>query len=662
MARLFGRRQGKKGVDWDIGLQTRESENAFLWFLGQRGFSAHRLLAFVIGVLNLSMVTILIYCVVYGSMEIRILRSTILTFFLVLSFLMFPLGKKSWKEPFGPLFLLDVALICLAVAIQVYTLAHIDRFTWEIAPLSFWEAFFGVALLILVAESARRTMGLLFCGICVFFLLQPMFSHYLPGILYGPPIDYEQVIEQQFLRDDGIFGLALGVMVSTLSLFLIFGAFLQKTSASQFFISLAQSIAGRFSGGTAKIAVVSSAFMGSISGSVTANVATTGSVTIPMMKKSGYPSEFAAGVEAVASSGGQLMPPIMGISAFLIAAIMGIPYFEVCKHALIPAVLYFTAVFMVVHLRARKMGLKPLDADEVPSTINVFRDGGFLAIPVAAIVYLLIRGYSAEKAVITSLALVFVLSFIRPQTRLSPKGLLDALETGGRIMIPIGIACASVGLIIGSLGASGLATRFTSFVVEAAGGQLWVALLYSMIAAMILGMGVPTAVVYVFLAVLIVPALVQMGVEPIAAHLFVFYFGVIGNITPPFALASFTAAAIAGANLMKTGFTGVAIGLASFIIPFAFAYSPQLLFVGSPLEVLTFALPALVGIWALPLVTEGWAFRPMKLLTRAVLFFAAIALIKPGLLTDAFGFVVVATIVISQWRARKYRPGTVSTS
>jgi len=651
---LFKRREDRKGINWHLAVEESQL-NAIGWAIEQEGFNAHRLLGITIGALNLSMVTILLFCVIFGTMEIRIVRSVILTFFLVLSFLTRPLGKKSWKEPFNIFFMIDILFIFLAVAIQIYTCVHIDRFTWQIGELSFWEKTCGVIEFFLILEASRRTMGLFFSLLCLFFLIQPLFSNYLPGIFYGPPTLFEEIIEQQFLRDDGIFGLALGVMVTTLSIFLIFGAFLQKTSTAQFIISLAYSIAGKFRGGPAKVSIIASGFMGSISGSVTANVATTGAVTIPMMKNAGYSKEFAGAVEAVASSGGQLMPPVMGVSAFLVAAIMGIPYFEVCQRAALPAILYFFSVFLVVHLRARKLGLTPLNEAEIPSFINTIRDGGYLGIPIFIIIYMLIRGYSAEKSVVIALLFIFGLSFFKKETRLNPIGFLNALEEGAKIMLTIGVSCAGIGLIIGSIGASGVATRLTSFVIQASRGQLWVTLIYTMIAGIILGMGVPTAVVYIFLAVIIVPALIQMGVVPIAAHLFAFYWGVIGNITPPIAMGSFTAAAIARAGIMKTSITGVRVGVVCFLLPFMFVYAPELLLIGDINKILISFLTALAGIWALAAAMEGFLLKKTNIIVRFLLFVAAITLIKPGIYTDIPGFLILGIILLTQKHTLKVR-------
>ena len=655
IVRLFERRTGEKGVDWSLIPDKTSTENPMEWFLTKKGFSFHRMLALIMGTLNISMVVILLFSVIFGAIEMRTFRSTILSFFLIITFLNYPLGKKSWTSPYNLYTVIDIGLVFLTVLIQAYTLVNIDRFTWKIVEPTSFEIFLGISLFGVVFEAARRTMGLLFGAVCLLFLIQPLFSNYLPGIFYGPPIDFLYLIEQQFSRDDGIFGMALGVMVSTLSVFLIFGTFLQKTSAAQFFISLAFSIAGRFSGGAAKIAVISSGLMGSISGSVVANVVTTGSITIPMMKKSGYEPEFAGGVEAVSSSGGQLMPPIMGIAAFLMAAIMGISYIEVCARALLPAIFYFLAVFLVVHFRARRTGLKPLDRQNIPNLINVLRDGGVLLLPLVVIVYLLLRGYSAEMAVIVSLALIFIVSFLHPETRMNPRKILDAFDESAKVIVPIGVACGAVGMIIGSLGASGLTMRFSSFVVHAAGGKLWIALVYTMVAAIVLGMGVPTAVVYIFLAVIVVPALITMGVEPFAAHLFVFYFGVIGNITPPFALASYAAAGVARTNPMTTAFSSVRVGVASFLIPFMFVYAPSLLFIGPLMNTALVAVPVIIGIGALAGAVEGWFLQKTSVVERLMLLVAAVVLIKPGLLTDGVGLVLVCFVLALQ----KLRKATI---
>lgn len=641
------RREDRKGIDWNL-IKEDSDENAILWFLRHKGFSPHRLLTFFIGTLTLSMVIILLFNGTFGAMEVRIFRSTILSFFLILAFLLYPIGRKSWKEPFNAFFTIDLLLIFLTIAIQCYTFWNIDRFTWKIGRLSFMEKTCGIIEFFLILEASRRTMGWIFTGTCFFFLIEPLFSNYLPGILHGPAIDFEHIVEQQFMRDDGIYGIALGVMVTTLSVFLIFGSFLAKTSTGQFIISLAFAIAGKFRGGPAKVSVFSSALFGTMSGSAVANVVVDGVVTIPMMKQVGYSKEYAGAIEAATSSGGQIMPPVMGVSAFLMAGIVGVSYSTICKHALIPALLYYLALFLAIDLNAKKRDLKPLNEADLPHLMNVLRDGGYLFIPVLAIIYFLIQGFTPEKAVIFSLILIFGLSFVRPQTRLTPLRLLDSLEEGGKSMVAIGVSCAAVGIIIGSLGASGLGTRFTSFVIEASEGHLWVALVYTMIAGLILGMGVPTAVVYILLAALVVPSLIQMGVVPIAAHLFAFYFGVIANITPPVAMASFAAAAIAKSNYMKTGFISMRIAIPCYLIPFVFAYAPELLLVGSLSKIVIVVFTTTVGVWALAAANEGWFLRRVGIVERIILSIAAISLIIPEFYTDLLGLFLFGIVIFIQ--------------
>lgn len=491
-------------------------------------------------------------------------------------------------------------------------------------------------------------MGLIFTGTCFFFLIEPFFSHYLPSIFHGPSIDFEQMVEQQFMRDDGIFGIALGVMVTTISVFLVFGAFLQKTSTGQFFIALANSVAGKFRGGAAKIAVIASSLFGMMSGSVVANVSVVGVVTIPMMRRAGYSKEYAGAIESATSTGGQIMPPVMGVGAFILAGILGVSYSTVCYHAIIPAILYYLALYFAVDFHARKMDIKPLNQVDIPDPINVIRDGGYLFIPLGVIIYLLIKGFSPERAVILSLVFIFALSFLRHQTSLSPVKLLEALEEGGRMMVQIGVACATVGLIIGSLGASGLGTRFTSFVIEASGGHLWVSLVYTMIAGLILGMGVPTAVVYILLAALVVPSLIQMGVIPIAAHLFAFYFGVIANITPPVAMAAMAASAVAKSNYMKTGFISMRIALPTYMVPFVFVYAPELIFIGSVPKIIITIFSTCIGVLALASANEGWLFRRTNIIERILLFIAAISLIIPEFYTDLLGLFLFGIVIFVQ--------------
>jgi len=645
---LFKRRQGKKGIDWEL-IKEDSGESTITYLLRGKGFSFDRLLAFLISTLALSMVIIFIFCGSFGALEVRIFRSTILSFFLVLSFLMHPLGRKSWREPFNAFFIMDVVLIFLTIAIQIYTYTNIDRFTWKLGELSFLEKCCGIAEFFLILEASRRTMGLVFTGTCFFFMVEPFVSHYLPGIFHGPSTDFEQMIEQQFMRDDGIFGIALGIMVTTLSVFLVFGALFQRTSTGQFIISLAFALAGRFRGGPAKVSVFSSALFGTMSGSVVANVVVDGVVTIPMMRRVGYSKEYAAAIEAATSTGGQIMPPVMGVAAFLMAGIIGISYSTVCYHAIIPAILYYLALYLAIDLNAKRMDIKSLDEAGLPSLINVVRDGGYLIAPLGVIIYLLIKGFSPEKAVLLSLVAIFALSFIRPKTSLRPVKLLEALEEGGRSMVPIGVACASVGLIIGSLGASGLGSRFTSFVIEASGGHLWIALVYTMIAGLILGMGVPTAVVYILLAVLVIPALVQMGVKPIAAHLFAFYFGVLANITPPVALGAFAAAAIAGSNYLKTGFISMRIAIPAYIVPFVFVYSPELILIdGSISKIIIVVLTAAIGVWALAGANEGWLFKKANIVERILLFMGSISLIIPHFYSDFLGLLLIGIVILLQ--------------
>jgi len=649
---FFRRRQGKKGIDWEL-IKEDSGGSIIASFLGGKGFSIHRLQAFFISTLAISMTIILLFCGSFGALEVRIFRSTILTFFLLLAFLVHPLGRKSWRDPLNVFFVLDVVLIFLTVGIQIYTYVDIDRFTWKLGELSFLETFSGFAEFFLILEASRRTMGLVFTGICFFFLIEPFFAHSLPSFFHGPSIDFEQMIEQQFMRDDGIFGIALGVMVNTISIFIIFGAFLQKTLTGQFFIALANSVAGKFRGGAAKIAVITSALFGTMSGSVVANVTVTGVVTIPMMQKGGYSKEYAGAVEAAASTGGQVLPPVMGVGAFLLAGILGVSYATVCYHAIIPAILYYVSLYFAIDFHAQKMNIQPFNKVDVPDPINVMRDGGYLFVPIGIIIYLLIKGFSPEKAVVLSLLFIFALSFFRHQTRLSPVKLLEAFEEGGRMMVQIGVACAAIGLIIGSVGASGLGTRFTSLVLQASGGHPWVALVFTMIAGIILGMGVPTSVVYILLAVLIVPLLIQLGFMPITAHLFVFYFGVIANITPPVAMAAMAASTLAKSNYMKTGFISMRIALPCYLVPFVFVYAPELILIGSVSKMIIAILSAAIGVCSMSAANEGWLVGRANFLERVLLFVAAIFLILPAMHSSFFGFLLFGIVFIMQLKTKR---------
>jgi TRAP transporter 4TM/12TM fusion protein len=571
-------------------------------------------------------------------------RSAFLTFIMVLTFFLHPLRGNSRTQAFWGLFPLDALLILLAVGIEVYILYDLDELQLRWGAPTRMDTLVGSAAIFLVLEATRRTVGWPMVIITGFFILHTVFGNYFPGLLNSPPTPWIRFVDVTF-SDIALFSLPLMVVSSFIILFLLFSSFLIRTGAGNFFINLAYSIAGRLTGGPAKTAVLASAFMGTLSGSGVANVVATGSFTIPLMKSVGYRPLFAGAVETVASTGGILMPPIMGAAAFIIAQFLSIPYLQVCIHALIPAVLYFTSVMMMVHFEAKKEGLRPIDKKDLPSFRKTLAGGGHLLIAVVALILFLARGYTEMMAAFWAILCLLLFSSLKKETRLNPVGFLSALEEGSRAAVTVGMACACAGIIIGSVYISGLGMKFAHILVMAAGGELWLTLLYVMIASIILGMGMPATAVYLTLVTIVVPALLELGVEPIAAHLFCFYFGCISAITPPVCLAAFAAGAISGANPMRTGFTACRIGIAAFIVPFMFVYDSSMLMIGRAPYVLWVLCTAVCGIVALSAGVEGWLLRRATIPERAGLVMASLVLIKPGLLTDAVGFGLFGTII-----------------
>jgi TRAP transporter 4TM/12TM fusion protein len=510
------------------------------------------------------------------------------------------------------------------------------------------DVILGSLLLFVVLEATRRAIGWPLTLFASFFLVQPVISHHLFWIFYGPPSTWSFVVATQFQTTDGLFGLPVMAMASFIGLFILFGTLLQETGGGQFFLDLAISLTGRYTGGPAKAAIISSALMGTMSGAATANVVTTGSFTIPLMKNVGYKPEFAGAVEAASSSGGQLMPPIMGVSAFLIATFLGVPYLEVIKSATIPAFLYFFSIFMMVHFRSRREGLRPIGLASIPKTCDVLKARGYLLVPLLAIVLMLVQGFTVMKAAFWGIITLFAVTMLRKDTRLSAIRLLAALEKGARAIIPVGTACASAGIIVGGVFISGIGVNLSISIIDIAQGNLFIALFVTMIAAFILGMGLIMVAVYMTLAAILVPSLIQLGIEPMAAHLFAFYFGVIAAITPPVCVAAFAGAAIAGSNPMATGIEACKIGICSYIVPFMFVYGPALLGVGSPLAIIFAVFSAVVGVTCLAAGIQRWFISHTTRIQSFFLLAAALMLIKPGLLTDIIGLPLVALLVVWQ--------------
>lgn len=611
-----------------------------------QGKPPHVIIAFVAASLSIALSLYHLFIAYAGTVEAHAFRSTHLAFILVITFLIKPLGRKSWREPYRWYSFIDFLLLAAVIIIQIYTLYDIEAFIFRRGDLTNWDLWMGTVMIIILLEATRRTVGWAMVIISAFFLAHTALSNHFFWIFYGPPNSWYTIVDYLFMRENGIYGIPLMVMATYIFLFILFGAILMESGAGRFFINLALALTGSRRGGPAKASIVSSALMATVSGSAVANVVTTGTFTIPLMKRIGYRPRFAAAVEACSSSGGQIMPPVMGAAAFIIAEFLSMPYLKVCVAAFFPAILYFFSIFIMVHFEAAKRDLAMLKKADLPNAKAELKRGGHLFISLAIIIGLLVIGYTPMYAAFWAIVSVLVLSFMKKETRMSPERLLCALEDGATKALPVSIACACAGIIIGSVFVSGLGLKFTNLIVTISAGRLWLALFLTMIASLVLGMGLTTTAVYITVAALVIPALVKMGVVPIAAHFFAFYFGLVSAITPPVALAAFAAAGIAGSNPMETGFSSFRLGIAKYILPFVFVYGPGLVFVGPWYGIVRSVAATTLGLFALTVVTEGWMYDRVSPILRILMIIPSILLFFPHMSYNLVGVGVFMGILL----------------
>lgn len=510
-----------------------------------------------------------------------------------------------------------------------------------------YDILFGVLLIITLIEATRRAVGKSLAIVVVCFIVYGFMGQHMPGFLAHVGMDITRITSVVYLGTDGIYGTAIYASASYIVLFVILGAVFNETGVGDYFTKLASRAFGKFRGGPAKIAVVASGLFGSISGSAIANVIGTGTFTIPMMKKCGFEDEYAAAVEASASTGGQIMPPVMGATAFLIAEYLGIPYFDLVKAALIPAVLFYVAILMTVDLYARKNNIKGVPESELP-TLKELVKNVYLILPlIYLIVSMSVFKMSVTKSGITSIIATIVCTLFSARNRITPDKLKKIVKASINGAKPVAIACGVVGIIIGIVMGSGLGFRMSSVLIQVSNGHLGILLVLTMVVSLILGMGVPTTAAYLMLALLVVPALKQMNVLPLAAHLFIFYFGIISNVTPPVALAAYAAAGVARCNPTRTGVFAFKLSLSGFILPFMFVYNPVLLMQGGALEIIQSLITALLGIYSLSAALEKFVFKwNINRAERLVLLASALLLIIPGTITDLIGFAVLLGIFL----------------
>ena len=577
----------------------------------------------------------------YGPPDALTLRSVHLGFALVLAFLTLPFTNRGHTDsPRAPEFLL-VAISVVVCGYLVVEQQYIVNRMIYVDPLRPLDWVFSITTVILVIEATRRAVGWTLPLTAIAFLVY--------ALTVGGA-DLRQLTEQMYLGTEGLFGIPLYVSATYVMLFILFGALVERTGTGQLFMDFAMSLTGHSAGGPAKVACITSGMFGTVSGSAVANVMTTGTFTIPLMKRIGYKPAFAGAVEAVASTGGQIMPPIMGATAFIMAEFLGISYLSVAAFALLPAVLYYLAVFMTVHFEAKRTHMHGLPRSELPALGSVLKERGHLFLPLVVIVGTLLAGYSAPFAALCGIASVIPTALLRKSTRqyVQLENIILALEIGARNTVTVALSCACAGIVIGVIFMTGLGLEFTDLVLTAASNHMLVALVLTMLAGILLGMGMPTAPAYIMQTALLVPALVKLGVLLEAAHMFVFYFAILSAITPPVALAVYAANGISRAALWDSSIAALRLGATGYIIPFMFVFGPSLLFIGSASQIVQTSVTAIIGVVCLAAGLSGYLLRRAAIWERVLLVVSALVLIKPGLTTDLIGFALIAVTVGSQ--------------
>ena len=587
-----------------------------------------------------------LYTGIFGVLDAMLQRAVHLAFGLGLVFLLYP-SRQNWsRKKMHPV---DIGLAIAAATVSMYVVVFYKDLVFRAGRVTTLDMIVGLIAVILVLEAARRVIGWPMVIIAVLFMGYALLGPYIPGRLAHRGVALDDLIQQLFFTTEGIFGIPIGVSSTFIFMFLLFGAYLEKTGMGEFFIDAANSIAGFAAGGPAKVAVISSALMGTLTGSSVANVVGTGSFTIPMMKKLGYKSEFAGAVEATASTGGQLMPPIMGAAAFLMAEFTNTPYVRVISAAAIPALLYYFGVWAGVHFEAKKLGLKGLSKEELPKLGNIMKTRGHLLVPIIIVIYLLIAGYTPVRAALGAIVTSILCAAIKKETRLSFKDVVNGLEKGARSALTVIAACACAGIIIGVVTQTGLGLKMGSILVSIANGNLLLTLFFTMVTSLILGIGVPTTANYVITATIAAPALMMLNVPVLAAHMFAFYFGIVADVTPPVCLAAVAAAGVAKSEPMRTGMQAARLAIAAFIIPFIFVYSPEMLLIDVTfINMVVMIVTALIGIVCVASALTGYFMSNMSIIERAIFLVGGILLVTTALKLNAIGAVAIAAVFFMQ--------------
>ena len=593
-------------------------------------------------------------------------RSLHVSMILILAFAMYPATKKASRKIIA---WYDYILIALSAAVPLYMWLDYFNIINRAGKPNSMDVIIGTLLTLLVLEATRRVCGMALPILGVIFILyslmgtkQGLIPVNIPGIFLHRGYTWQKLMSHFFANTEGIYGSSVNVASTYIFLFIAFGEIMNKCGMGKFFNDIANALAGGSKGGPAKVAVVVSGLLGMINGAAVAVVVTTGSFTIPLMKKTGYDNEFSGAIVATGSVGGQLMPPVMGAAAFIMAETLGIKYSTLLVSAIIPAVIYYMGILLQIQMRAEKMGMQGTPKDQLPKVGEVMKEYGHLAIPLVFLIYMLFfSGKTVIMAAFYTILFTIVVAQLRPNTRMSLNDIIDAMVASAKSTVSVAIACACVGIIVGVCSITGFALNMASTIIQIGGQSLMFTLMFTMVTCMILGMGLPSIPSYIITSTIAAPALVTLGIPPIAAHMFCFYFAMFANLTPPVALAAFAAAGIAGGSPMKTGWASVKLALAGFILPYMFVYNTELLLLDTPIaKGIQVAITAAIGVFLISVAVEGFLFRKVNAVLRILCFAGAYLLIDSGLITDIIGIAICVGIVLLQKTMAK-KHGTIVT-
>lgn len=608
----------------------------------------------IMTIVAIAMTLFHLYTAAVGALPSMVQRSIHLGFAVLLIYIRsFLKGNNNIKK------VIYLVMMVLAIYITGYVVFSWQAMNVRAARPANIDVVLGAIMLIAVLDGTRRTSGIALPIVALSFILYAYFGNLLPVVIGHKGYSIKRIIGMLFMETEGFYGSILGISATYIFVFVVFGVFLESSGAGRFIIDLAAGLFGRKRGGSAIASTVSSGLFGMVSGSAVANIMAVGPMTYPMMTESGYDKRFSGSVLSVGGTGGQLMPPVMGAAAFIMSDTLGLPYIRIASAALVPAVLYYLSIISAVQMRTNRLNIKAMDEADIPDWKKVLKKDFYLAFPIILLIYLLaVLRLSPGRAGFVSIVGLIAVAQVKKSTRMSIKNILDSFEKGAYDALQVASICALAGIMIAMLSLTGLGLKISSLLILLAGGKMWLLLILTMIAGLILGMGMTTSSVYIILSVLVSPALVQMGVEPLAAHMYMFYFGILSAITPPVAVASYAAASLVQDNPMKLGFEAWKLGIPCYIIPFMFLFNNELLMIGSWTSIIIAVILAIIAIWLLSISIEGYYKEKVNIVSRILLAVSAILLIEPRLTTGLIGLAIAGTIIVPQYiRDKKNKIG-----